>query len=149
MTRLVLALIRFVALCLSFLLSTFAAAAFMTFALFLGGDSAWLKDDPAVAIGSIGFLIGVWVEICRALFAPFLLIMLVAELSRLDSLTFNMVGGGILAVIYMVLLPYAHDLPYSAREVWLVALAAGFVGGLVHWMLAGHRAGRWLGPRAG
>ena len=113
MTRFILAVIRLLALSLSFVLSTLCAAVFITFALFLGGNGSWLHNDPAVAIGSVGFTVGVWVEICQALFAPFLLMMLIAELSRLGSLAINMLAGGLLAIIYMVLTPYSFDLPYG------------------------------------
>lgn len=146
MTRLILALIRLMALALSYFLSTLAAATFVTFSLFLGGDASWLSGDPEVAVGSIGFTFAVWFDIAGFLFAPFLFLMLVAELARFTGVTINMLAGGMLAVIYMVMLPQALDLPYSQQEVWLAALGAGFFGGLVHWILAGHRAGRWLGP---
>ena len=146
MTRLILALIRLMALALSYFLSTLAAAAFVTFSLFLGGDASWLSGDPEVAVGSIGFTVAVWFDIASFLFAPFLFLMLIAELARFSGLTINLLAGGLLAVIYMVMLPPALDQPYVQQEIWLAALGAGFFGGLVHWILAGHRAGRWLGP---
>lgn len=146
MTRFVLATIRVLALILSFLLSTLAAAIFLVFALFLGGEPEWLRDDPAVVMGSVGFAFAAWTEICRALFLPFLLIAAVAEFSRLTSFLFNVLAGGGLALFYLVVTPYSFDLPYSQQEIWTAALAAGFVAGLTHWLLAGYRAGRWLGP---
>ena len=146
MTRFVLASIRFLALVLSFLISTLVAAAFLTFALFLGGNPEWLHNDPAVALGSVGFAFAAWIEIVRALFLPFLIVAAVADLSRITSLLFNILAGGALSLFYLVLTPYSFNLPYSQREIWTAALAAGFVAGLVHWVLAGHRAGRWLGP---
>ncbi|MEP1207069.1 MAG: hypothetical protein ABJM29_09820 [Rhizobiaceae bacterium] len=146
MTRFFLALIRLMALALSFILSTLIAACFVTFALFLGGEAHWLHNDPEVLFSSIGFTFGVWVEISRALFAPFLLFALIAEPARLTGLITNVVLGGALAAIYMVITPYTFELPYSQQELWITALAAGFVGGLAHWIFAGNRAGRWLGP---
>ena len=71
MTRFILALIRIIALSLSFCLSTLAAALFITFVLFLGSDPTWLETDPAVAVGAFGFTIGVWFEIAHSLFAVF------------------------------------------------------------------------------
>ena len=78
------------------------------------------------------------------LFSFFLV--LIAEFVRASSLLFNLIAGGGLALVYMVLTPYAFDLPYREEQIWIAALAAGFFGGLVHWILAGYRAGRWLGP---
>ena len=146
MTRFILALIRIIALSLSFCLSTLAAALFITFVLFLGSDPTWLENDPAVAVGAFGFTIGVWFEIAHSLFAVFFFLVLIAEFVRASSLLFNLIAGGGLALVYMVLTPYAFDLPYREEQIWIAALAAGFVGGLVHWILAGYRAGRWLGP---
>ncbi|MEP0943927.1 MAG: hypothetical protein ABJH20_19670 [Rhizobiaceae bacterium] len=146
MTRLILALIRTIALALSFILSSLAAAVFVSFALFLGGDTEWLRHDPQVAVGTIGFALAVWFEIARALFVPFILFVLVAEPARLSGLIANLLIGGSFALVYMVMTGPAIDMPYTHQEVWIAALAAGFVGGLAHWLLAGHRAGRWMGP---
>lgn len=148
MTRFILALIRILALILSFLLSTLAASLFVTFALFLGGDPEWLKDDPLVMIGSVGFSVTLWWTIASVLFLPLCGLTIVSEFARLSSLTANLLLGGLSAVIFMVMHQtlYESDLPYDSAEIWLAALSAGFVGGFTHWMLAGHRAGRWLGP---
>jgi hypothetical protein len=146
MTRLILALIRTIALALSFILSTLAAATFVSFALFLGGDADWLRDDPQVAVGTAGFALAVWFEIARALFVPFIFFILIAEPARLAGLVSNMLVGGGFALVYMVMTGSAVDLPYPQQEIWIAAVAAGFVGGLAHWLLAGHRAGRWIGP---
>ena len=148
MTRFVLALIRLMALALSYLLSTLTAAAFITFALFLGGDAQWLQNDPEVVVGSIGFTFAVWFEISRVLFVPFVLYVLIAEPARLSGLVINLAAGGLFALVYMIMTPYTFDLPYSGQQIWTAALAAGFVGGFAHWVFAGGRAGRWLGPRS-
>lgn len=146
MTRIVLAVIRLLALIFSFLISTLGAAAFLAFALFLGGETQWLRNDPAVAMGWLGFTFVAWIEICQALFLPFILIAAIAEFSRQTSFLFNVLAGGGLALFYLLTAPYSFDLPYSQQETWTAGLAAGFVAGLFHWLLAGFRAGRWLGP---
>ena len=146
MTRLVLALIRTFALALSFILSTFAASAFVSFALFLGGDAEWLRNDPEVAVGTVGFALAVWFEIASVLFVPFILFVLIAEPARLNGLVTNLLAGGGFALVYMVMNDRAVDMPYAPQELWLAAMGAGFVGGLAHWLLAGYRAGRWMGP---
>ena len=99
MTRLILALIRTMALALSFILSTFAAAAFISFALFLGGDAQWLSDDPGVAVGTAGFALAAWFEIARATFVPFIFFVLIAEPARLNGLVLNVVAGGGFALV--------------------------------------------------
>ena len=153
MTRFVLALIRFIALAMSFLLSTLVAAAFVTFVLFLGSDVTWLNNDPAVIVGSFGFLTGVWFVLARTLFVPFIGVVFLAEFLRLSTLLTNLLMGGLMALIFMIPAngtkpgrALEHSaLPYPDSQVWLVAIAAGIVGGFAHWLLAGHRAGRWLG----
>ncbi len=122
---------------------------FVTFALFLGGDISWLRDDPAVIIASITFTTGIWFVSAQSVFAPFIGISVIAELSRLKSLIIYLLGGGVCALVFLL---FPHNgvlvepgLPYSNRELWLTILSAGFFAGFVHWALAGHRAGIWLG----
>ena len=150
MTRFFLALIRITALALSFLLSTFAASLFITFVLFLGSDAGWLQEDPFVVMGAIGFATGAWITIAQLAFVPFIAITSIAEFARLASLLVNLLTGGFCALAILVLSPSitnGESLPYESPEIWLTSLAAGFVGGLSHWILAGHRAGRWLGSQ--
>ena len=149
MTRFVLACLRVVMLCISFFFSTLAAALFVTFSLFLGADVSWLEEDPLVAAGSLGFTLSVWLTIGWSLFLPFIGLVTIAEFTRLTGLLANLLMGGLCALIFLVLFisPENLDVPYSETEVWLTALAAGFVGGFTHWLIAGHRAGRWLGPQ--
>lgn len=148
MTRLTLAIIRILALFLSYFLSTFAAALFVTFTLFLGSDLGWLQDDPFVTLGSLGFVTTIWISLVNGTFFPFAGITVIAEFARLSSLIFNLLLGGFLAFVYLILYwtPQQNESGYGDQEIWIAALAAGFVGGFVHWLIAGYRAGRWLGP---
>ena len=82
----------------------------------------------------------------KALFVPFIFFVLVAEPALLDGLGTNLLVGGDFALVYLVMTGTAVDLPYTQQEIWIAALAAGFVGGLTHRLLAGHRTGRWMGP---
>ena len=144
MTRLVLALIRTFAVALSFILSTFAASAFVSFSLFLGGDAEWLRNDPEVAVGTVGFALAVWFEIASVLFVPFIFFVLIAEPARLNGLVTNLVAGGGFALVYMVMNDRAVDMPYAPQELWLAAMGAGFVGGLVSRMSSsGSISPRW------
>ncbi|MEE9313859.1 MAG: hypothetical protein V3V02_04350 [Rhizobiaceae bacterium] len=150
MTRFFLALLRLISLTLSFALSTFAAAAFVTFVLFLGSDTGWLQKDPFVALGAIAFMMAMWLSMAQLSFYPSLAAFCTLEFGRMSSLFSNLLAGGFCAFAAMVLLPEYYGgeaLPYEARDIWLAMISAGFVGGLTHWILAGHRSGRWLGPQ--
>ena len=116
MTRLILALIRAMALALSFILSTFAASAFVSFALFLGGDAEWLRNNPEVAVGTVGFALAVWFEIAGVLFVPFIFFVLIAEPARLNGLVTNLLAGGGFALVYMVMNDMAVDMPYTPSQ---------------------------------
>ncbi len=142
-------LIRIFALLLSFAFSTLAAAVFVTFSLFLGGDASWLEDDLGVMVGSTAFLTVTWFTISQITFIPAMVILVLTEFTRSASLTLNVLAGGLCALIVLVLYPMATglegEIPYGDREIWLTGLAAGFVGGFTHWILAGRNAGRWMG----
>jgi len=143
------ALIRFFSLALSFAFSTFAAAILVTFALFLGGDPAWLQDDLGVWFGATAFLGVAWFTIAQLSFTPALVLFLLLELGRISSLLLHVLAGGLCAAIILALYPYATGLEgnivYPGRQIWLTGLSAGFVGGLTHWAITGHRSGRWMG----
>lgn len=147
MTQFFLALMRITVLSISFLLSTLTAALFITFVLFLGSDVSWLRDDASVIVGSIGFATGAWFTIAQLVFAPFVLLILVFELSKKTSLLLNLLAGGACAVVALLFYPdfqLVNQLPYANQEIWLASISSGFVGGFSHWLFAGHRAGRWL-----
>lgn len=149
-TRFILFIIRCFALTFSFILATLAAAIFITFALFLGGELKWLYDDPAVILASITFTSGIWFVAAQSSLLPFLGISAIAEFARLTSLMFHLLAGGLCSLVYLVWqndqIHIDSDLPYSKQELWIAILAAGFVAGFIHWAIAGYRSGRWLGP---
>lgn len=152
MTLMLFAFFRLVVLLFSYVISAGAAALFLTLALFLDGDISWLRDDAGALVGSVGFATLMWFIILQVALLPFLFVVAVLEFSRLSSLLANLSGGGLCAAIIMGLLVEndgSEGLPYNDVDIWLAALAAGFVAGLAHWILAGHRAGRWLGRRVG
>lgn len=146
MTRFVLALLRILAVCLAFTLSGFVAAGFLTFALFLGADLGWLQEDPIVTAGSAAFLLTSWFFIVVEVFWPAAGLIVVMEFARIRSMTLYVLAGGVCALVVLVLDQSTGSLAYSDSEIWTAFLAAGFVGGLSYWLLAGHRAGKWLGP---
>lgn len=139
--------LRIVVLSISFVLATMASAAFLTFALFLGGDLSWLRDDLSVVGGTLIFGAASWFTIANLVFFPALIAIVILEYGYFKSLLINATIGGLIAIY--VLLMYTtviqQELNYPVTELKVAIIAAGFVGGITHWMIAGHRAGRWRG----
>ncbi len=156
MRRFFLGLLRLLAMTLAYVLATFAAAAFLTFVLFLDRDASWLSQDPFAAGGARVFLAMMWGTLSYLAFLPSLLVTVVLEFARIRSSLVQIVAGGFIALYagFAAGLAISGEtggatesdiLPWPDQQIWLALLAAGFVGGGVYWLMAGHRAGRWLG----
>jgi hypothetical protein len=84
---------------------------------------------------------------------PAMLLIVISEAARLRSFLFYGVGGALvgLASYYgsdiSVRLENTTDVPPVANALQLVA-AAGIIGGLVYWLIAGRNAGRWREPKS-
>jgi len=84
---------------------------------------------------------------------PAALLIVISEVARLRSFLFYGVGGALvgLASYYgsdiSVRLENTTDVPPVANALQLAA-AAGIIGGLVYWVVAGRNAGRWREPKA-
>jgi len=84
---------------------------------------------------------------------PAALLIVISEAARLRSFLFYGVGGALvgLASYYgsdiSVRLENTTDVPPVANALQLAA-AAGIIGGLVYWVVAGRNAGRWREPKA-
>ena len=84
---------------------------------------------------------------------PATLLIVISEAARLRSFLFYGVGGALvgLASYYgsdiSVRLENTTDVPPVANALQLAA-AAGIIGGLVYWLVAGRNAGRWREPKA-
>ena len=84
---------------------------------------------------------------------PAALLVVISEAARLRSFLFYGVGGALvgLASYYgsdiSVRLENTTDVPPVANALQLAA-AAGIIGGLVYWLIAGRNAGRWREPRS-
>jgi hypothetical protein len=82
---------------------------------------------------------------------PAMLLIVISEAARLRSFLFYGVGGALvgLASYYgsdiSVRLENTTDVPPVANALQLAA-AAGIIGGLVYWLIAGRNAGRWHDP---
>ncbi|HEY6381549.1 MAG TPA: hypothetical protein VIY07_07055 [Pseudolabrys sp.] len=84
---------------------------------------------------------------------PAALLIVISEAARLRSFLFYGVGGALvgLASYYgsdiSVRLENTTDVPPVANALQLAA-AAGIIGGLVYWLIAGRNAGRWHEPKS-
>ena len=84
---------------------------------------------------------------------PAALLVVISEAARLRSFLFYGVGGALvgLASYYgsdiSVRLENTTDVPPVANALQLAA-AAGIIGGLVYWLIAGRNAGRWREPKS-
>lgn len=123
----------------------------LTITLFLGGDVRWLRDDEAVVLAASGFAVAtVWAVWLSAIY-PLLAAFLITEMARARSFLIHVIGGGLVGIAAVIAgggmnaLVVALEGAYAPSQIWLSVLSAGFVGGFVHWVIAGHRAGKWLG----
>lgn len=86
-------------------------------------------------------------------FLPALVVIVVAEAARLRNFLYYGVGGALvgLASYYgsdiSLRLENTTDVAPVANALQIAA-AAGIIGGLVYWLIAGRNAGRWREPRA-
>jgi hypothetical protein len=84
---------------------------------------------------------------------PAALLIVISEAARLRSFLFYGVGGALvgLASYYgsdiSVRLENTTDVPPVANALQLAA-AAGIIGGLVYWLIAGRNAGGWREPKS-
>ena len=151
--RLVLgAILRAISLLLSYALSTLSAASFLTFVWFLGSEIGWL-EDPLVVGGAAIYVFSVWLIIAELVFAPVMVMFVIAEIARMRSLLMNVLGGGLCALAVLLLTPVyevlAQDNQFGDNPVGLAIISAGFVAGFVHWIFAGSRSGNWWYGSAG
>lgn len=85
-------------------------------------------------------------------FLPALVVIVIAEAARLRNFLYYGVGGALvgLASYYgsdiSVRLENTTDVAPVGNALQLAA-AAGIIGGLVYWLIAGRNAGRWREPR--
>jgi hypothetical protein len=126
----------------AFLLASLAAVMVIAVGVMLPdwGDLLVQSVEHGVFSAVVGF--GAVIVSALALL-PAVIVVMLAEALRLRSLLFYAAAGGLglLALYYGLGLAPADT--RGGREFEIVA-AAGIVGGLVYWALAGRNAGRWL-----
>ena len=85
-------------------------------------------------------------------FLPALIVVVFAEIARMRSFIYYGVGGALVGLAsyfgtdISVRLENTTDVAPVSNTIQLAA-AAGIVGGLAYWLLAGRNAGRWREPR--
>ena len=119
------------------LLAGFAALALISANRF--GDIALFPNE--VMLLGVDMALGGWVAalvLAPLIGAPAIVAVLIAELFAIRSWVYHAAAGAITAALPWALLPSGVDGPmYQAVEI----LACGFVGGFVHWLVAGRTAG--------
>jgi phosphotransferase system glucose/maltose/N-acetylglucosamine-specific IIC component len=86
-------------------------------------------------------------------FLPALVVIVIAEAARLRSFLYYGVGGALVALAsyygsdISLRLENTTDVAPVSNALQLAA-AAGIIGGLVYWLIAGRNAGRWREPPA-
>lgn len=83
-------------------------------------------------------------SIGSVVFFPLLLAIVIAELFKLRSVFYHIgIPGALVALIWMMGGDTAVDPASPMRAGTLVAVAGGFIGGIVYWMIAGRYSGCW------
>lgn len=140
-------IIRFIIVSIGFGFGVLAAGAFIGFGFY----NEIIATEPPMqpfeqdlfSFLSIGFGLFSSAVIAAYSFAIAGLMIAIAEISRLKGFVTNLMLGGGLALT-LALMHFGEE-GVPSDGVLIVSLAAGFVGGLVYWLIAGRRAGDWMG----
>jgi hypothetical protein len=111
-------------------------------------DRSWLDADPLerVVFFTVSFFATSFIG--ASAFVPALLLIAVAEIMRLRSLLYYAAAGAVVGLTSYfgsnieLRLENTTDVAPVFHPLQLAA-AAGIVGGLAYWLLAGRNAGRW------
>jgi len=116
-------------------------------------DFSGIDSDPIDRVMFFGFAFFASSYAGAAALLPSFVAIVLAEAARIRSILYYGVGGALIgiAAFYSVdlsdvlenttdIAPVGHGLELSA--------AAGIVGGLVYWLIAGRKAGAWHEPRS-
>jgi hypothetical protein len=134
---------RLIMVPLALLLAMLAAAAVL---LSLGLERvtvAMTGRDGEEAIGTVfGVLKYGWILTSGVTLLPACLIILAGEVARIRSVLYYIIGGGVSVVAIPLMARLGPSAASSGAAIfsWQVFATAGFVGGLVYWLIAGRRA---------
>jgi len=144
---------RIIVILLALILAIMAAGITLAIGI-ITPDWAGIDSDPVERLSFfiVSFFATSFVGAVAIL--PAVLLIVISEAARLRSFLFYGIGGALvgLASYYgsdiSVRLENTTDVPPVANALQLAA-AAGIIGGLVYWLIAGRNAGRWREPKAG
>jgi hypothetical protein len=111
-------------------------------------DWTGIDSDPVerVSFFIVSFFVTSFVG--AVAFLPALVVILFAEIARMRSFLYYGVGGALVGLAsyfgsdISVRLENTTDVPPVGHSLQLAA-AAGIIGGLAYWLIAGRNAGRW------
>ena len=114
-------------------------------------DWPWLDSDPVERV--IFFVVSFFATsfIGATAFVPAVLLIVVAEVMRLRRLLYYAAAGAVVGLTSYygsnveMRLENTTDVSPAFHPLQLAA-AAGIIGGLAYWLLAGRNAGRWREP---
>ena len=138
---------------IAFALIVAAMVAGITLAIgIVAPDWAGIDSDPVerVSFFIVSFFATSFVG--AVAFLPALVVIVFAEIARMRSFLYYGVGGALVGLAsyfgsdISVRLENTTDVPPVGHSLQLAA-AAGIVGGLAYWLIAGRNAGHWRKPR--
>ena len=143
---------RIIVILVALILAIMAAGITLAIGI-IAPDWAGIDSDPAERL--IFFIVSFFATsfVGAVAILPAALLIVISEAARLRSFLFYGVGGALvgLASYYgsdiSVRLENTTDVPPVANALQLAA-AAGIIGGLVYWLIAGRNAGRWREPKS-
>ena len=114
-------------------------------------DWAGVDSDPFERVWFFGFAFLATSFVGAVALLPALLLIVIAEAARIRTFLYYGIGGALIALAGFFgsdissrlenttdISPVGHGLQLAA--------AAGIIGGLVYWLIAGRSAGRWRDP---
>jgi len=145
MDRLVTYLVRFIAILAGFVAACLAASLFVNL-LFASTVVAVIPEFSEAARPTLFVTVPFLALIIANLsFGAFLLVAVAAELLGWRSWIAHALAGAPVALYAGWRMAEAVDAPDAAADagLMLLTLAAGLVGGIAYWAIAGRNAGRW------
>jgi H+/Cl- antiporter ClcA len=141
---------RIIVIAFALIVSMLAAGVVLAIGI-LAPDWAWLDSDPIerVTFFAVSFLATSFVG--ASALVPALLLIVVGEAARLRGFVYYAAAGAAVGLASYfgsnveLRLQDTTDVTPVFHPLQLAA-AAGIVGGLVYWLLAGRNAGRWNEP---
>jgi hypothetical protein len=138
---------RIVVIAIALIVAIFAAGIALAIGI-IAPDWPWLDSDPVerVSFFVVSFFATSFVG--ATAFVPAVLLIAVAEIMRLRSLLYYAAAGAVVGFASYfgsdveLRLENTTDVTPVFHPLQLAA-AAGIVGGLAYWLLAGRNAGRW------